>query len=218
MWPVHVTRNLALPVNPTLVTGRVSRDSEIPIYLCMASLFQASSLDALGGHYVQGAGDDSEGWAHGLTAPLYWSNREQLTNTAEDELPVVIERLVRECATKSGDGSWAPVSMDQRIFLGSVPHSLAGINEGALVIVCAPAVDDALAVALGPRLLHLSCGANKVGSRDLRVALDKVPPFVADRGDNIQIHICDVNGGRDLAVGIALVLLCLHSDGQGSCP
>ena len=217
MWPVHVSRNLSLPTESTLLTVRTSRDNRVPVYLCMASLFQASSLDALSGHYVQGAGDDSEGWAHGLTASLYWTNREELAHTAEDELPVVMERLVREDSTKSGDGSWTPVSRDGRILLGPIPHCSAGvISQGALLIVCAATVEDALVVALGARLLHLSCGANKVGSRDLRVALNKVPPFVVNRTEEVKIHICDATGGTDLAVGTALVLLCLQSDIQGS--
>lgn len=49
----------------------------------------------MSGHtgYIQGAGDDTENWAHGLTAPIFWAHADRLLSTPEADLPDLIRLL-----------------------------------------------------------------------------------------------------------------------------
>ena len=44
--------------------------------------------------YVQGAGDDSEHWGHGLTPLVFWQHKDRLLAAGEGELPGLIEQLI----------------------------------------------------------------------------------------------------------------------------
>lgn len=189
-------------------------DDCIPVYLCMASQYQASSLEESSTGYVQGAGDDSEGWSRGLTAPMYWKYKNELMAATEDELPDLIASLVeREAAAVSAE-HFVPVTKDERVLVGPTPASAADIAPNSLLVVCAPDVDQALSTAMGSRLLHLKCGSNKLGSRDLRLALEALPAFLKGCDKGAKIYATD-KSGKDLAVGTALAVLCLYSDEQG---
>lgn len=45
-------------------------------------------------HYIQGAADDEEGWARGLTYSMFWQHHEQLSSCAPDECEALIDELV----------------------------------------------------------------------------------------------------------------------------
>lgn len=213
MRPVWVSRGLCLPREQTLVKMNKSEDC-IPVYLCMASQYQASSLEESSTGYVQGAGDDSEGWSRGLTAPMYWKYKDELMAATEDELPDLIASLVeREAAAISAE-CFVPVTKEERVLIGPTPASAVDIAQNSLLVICAPDVDQALSTVMGSRLLHLKCGTNKLGSRDLRLALETLPTFLEGRDAGAKIYTTD-KSGKDLAVGTALAVLCLYSDEQG---
>ncbi|OQD80200.1 hypothetical protein PENANT_c038G01827 [Penicillium antarcticum] len=65
------------------------------LVLCSASR-RVHGAEMSEGGYIQGAGDDSEGWAHGLTPPVFWANHDLLKGTSEEDQPDVIGRLVGE--------------------------------------------------------------------------------------------------------------------------
>ncbi|SPO40032.1 related to RIT1 - initiator tRNA phosphoribosyl-transferase [Pseudozyma flocculosa] len=46
--------------------------------------------------YVQGAGDDHENWAQGLTPTLFWRHRDLLLSAAKEHLPRLVAELVRQ--------------------------------------------------------------------------------------------------------------------------
>jgi tRNA A64-2'-O-ribosylphosphate transferase len=56
-----------------------------PVICCTVSRRVAGGELSEGG-YIQGAGDDTENWAHGLSPPVFWANREVLLSTPEAEL------------------------------------------------------------------------------------------------------------------------------------
>lgn len=66
-----------------------------PIICCTASR-RIKGLEGAEGGYVQGAGDDTENWARGLTAELFWEAKDRLLRTSEEELPDLIAELVSE--------------------------------------------------------------------------------------------------------------------------
>ncbi|KAI9719123.1 MAG: hypothetical protein M1812_003753 [Candelaria pacifica] len=85
--PFWIRPNIPFPNNKNIIP--FNTDIFHPLILCTASRFENVE-----NWYVQGAGDDSEGWANGLTANLYWTNREELRRTCEGELEGLITRLV----------------------------------------------------------------------------------------------------------------------------
>ncbi|EGC37555.1 hypothetical protein DICPUDRAFT_149867 [Dictyostelium purpureum] len=57
--------------------------------------------------YVQGAGDDEEGWSYGLTPQLFWSNCKEILDIQQDCLEDFISNLLLESKIKS-------ISIDQQ--------------------------------------------------------------------------------------------------------
>ncbi|KAI9662051.1 MAG: hypothetical protein M1831_002966 [Alyxoria varia] len=74
-----------------------SQNTFNPLFLLMASSFQHSSGESPGHSsrhaYVQGAGDDAESWACGLTPEIFWLNKHQLRSSSEVELPSLLSDL-----------------------------------------------------------------------------------------------------------------------------
>ena len=67
--PVWVSRSLNLQSEEEVELIRQNEDCH-PVLLCMASRYQESA-DETNSTYVQGAADDSESWAHGLTPDVF---------------------------------------------------------------------------------------------------------------------------------------------------
>lgn len=60
---------------------------------------------------VQGACDDSENWALGLTADLFWSNRLRLLATPDHELPDTIRAIVAaDLGASAADADVCPIA------------------------------------------------------------------------------------------------------------
>ena len=57
--------------------------------------------------YVQGAGDDHENWARGLTPDLFWKHRAALLACEKDQLEAMVDDLVaREATSAAGSAHW----------------------------------------------------------------------------------------------------------------
>ena len=162
------------------------------------------------GGYIQGAGDDSEGWAHGLTPPVFWKNKATLFGTDEDDLPGVISDLM----ANAGQG------IAQRATLISPTRNLYisptdGVNAYDLMIDCHgdPAVES-------PKRLNLGCRRSKLGSRDLRQALAKVQDFVRAHltTDPSPSLLVTCESGKDLSAGTLLAIICLFYGDNGNTP
>ncbi|TGO82366.1 hypothetical protein BPOR_0848g00010 [Botrytis porri] len=72
------------PIRPIWVTpeSQISETSEIfedfhPVICCTVSR-RVSGGEISEGGYIQGAGDDTVNWAHGLTPHIFWTNQEVL--------------------------------------------------------------------------------------------------------------------------------------------
>ena len=118
------------PMRPYWVTPATSLDSLskpadddtfATVVLCVAS--SKPSIEVRDNpSYVQGAADDHEAWSCGLTAPVFWANREDLLATAEDDLPAKIAAAV------------VPLGLNPQalpLFIGA----LAAHNDAALFAV-----------------------------------------------------------------------------------
>lgn len=161
------------------------------------------------GGYIQGAGDDSEGWAFGLTPPVFWANREVLKNTPEEELPGLIERLVGEYKLLDVGQDATRVAPTGNLYIASA--GLAA-DKFDLVIDCNGAAGEGETKRLG-----LGCDSGKLGSRDLRKSLEKVREFVGQRlGEDSGLSLLVVcESGKDLSAGTLLAIVCLFYNDQG---
>jgi tRNA A64-2'-O-ribosylphosphate transferase len=65
--------------------------------------------------------------------------------------------------------------------------------------------------AIHGKRLDLQCGSGKLGSRALRNQLDRIPPFINTLTPHTHVPriLFACSSGRDLAVGAALVVICL---------
>lgn len=209
-----------------------------PVILCSASR-RVVGAEMSEGAYIQGAGDDSEGWSHGLTPALFWQHKDRLCDTPSSKLESLIRTLivnaqkdykstaaVRIAPTSNlyvskaaVDDPTALVQAEQKTKTMSgngLSAGLAGQETEAkfdFVINCNKA-DASMQVGVG---LDLACRTGKLGSRDLREKLGLVRDFVQVRlkrhpGASIVVT-CET--GKDLCIGVALMLLCHFYDDGG---
>ncbi|EFX01017.1 tRNA a64-2 -o-ribosylphosphate transferase [Grosmannia clavigera kw1407] len=172
-------------------------------------------------NYVQGAADDTENWAYGLTAKLFWNHRDELLATPEADLPARIEALVAAARQKEqpdavtdGQTPITPITPFLSVGTPSLPTLYPACEIVFVRQVTAPS-----SWVRSPVRLEVGLGKqDKTASRNLRHALPQICAFVSaylNRTDS-HAHVgvaCD--SGRDLSVGTALALLCACFDADG---
>ncbi|ROT39220.1 initiator tRNA phosphoribosyl transferase [Sodiomyces alkalinus F11] len=149
--------------------------------------------------YVQGAGDDTENWAHGLTAELFWTHKDLLLSTPESELPALVAQLVE---STNGDNCR---------------------------IVLTPAVTGRETWVKSPHEMQVGLGRHKVASRNLRTALPDICSFVTrylqdhasdnhnhERGPEAGSRVliaCETSKDLSVATALAVSMWCFNSEG-----
>lgn len=260
------------PIRPTWVTQETDLshyseneddknhifESFRPVICCTSS--RRITDGEISGHsgYVQGAGDDTENWALGLTPPVFWDNAEQLLSTPEADLPELIRSLVASASSSSSSSARPTTTTDStdpetqalppsvtqltpflHVSPLPVPRPLPGRDpEGSpqawctITILSAPTPPETWDQS--PGHLEVGLGArHKAASRALRTALPRICEFAhrflllprpqpqAEHDTSAppqhpKILIADESGGRDIAAGVALALLCwCFSDDDG---
>ena len=186
------------------------------VVLCSASR-RVHGAEMSEGGYIQGAGDDSEGWAHGLTPPVFWANHDLLKRTPEEDLPDLISGLVAEHKELRTGQQATLIAPTKNLFICQTDPKVNETGQYDLVIDCN---GDPSAVEENPKRLNLGCASAKLGSRDLRKCLDTVRDFVSahlepDPSRSILVT-CDT--GKDLSAGTLLAIICLFYNDQGKAP
>ncbi|GLA24402.1 hypothetical protein AnigIFM63326_000449 [Aspergillus niger] len=181
--------------------------------LCSASK-RVHGAEMSEGGYIQGAGDDSESWAYGLTPPVFWATKATLFQYSEEDLPTVIEQLVEDHSKKNVDQRAIRVAPTRNLYISQTHPQLNNGSMFNLVIDCNASPEGAEDNA---NRLNLGCGSSKLGSRDLRKHLDKVQDFVKSRlsSDPSQSLLVTCETGKDLSVGALLAILCLFYNEEG---
>ena len=178
--------------------------------LCSASRRVVGSEVSEAG-YIQGAGDDSESWAHGLTPQLFWQHRELLLNeTAEEDLPETIARLIADNAALPSKKNPRRINPTSTLYIGSI--FAENRDKFDVVVDCGAPIEER-----SKFFLALGCREGKLGSRDLRHRLPTVREFVKAalvKDRPIQI-LATCSTCKDLSAGIALMLLCLFYNEVG---
>lgn len=170
------------------------------------------------GGYIQGAADDTENWAHGLTAPLFWDNLAQLLEASEAELPDMIASLVsEEEAIKMDQGA----RKDLTKYISVCPLPLAAAddsNECRIAITSETTPKNSWIKS--KTYMQVGLGKSKAASRNLRSALPDicnfVSAFLSAHGESSKARIviaCD--SGKDLSVATALAINCYLFDTEG---
>lgn len=189
-------------------------DDAHTIILCSASK-RVHGAEMSEGGYIQGAGDDAEAWAYGLTPPVFWQNKDKILNTEESELPSLIAQLIEEHASNADIEPATLIPPTQNIFIMRSPKFESTIDSRYVLIDCnAQSLPEPSA-----KRMNLGLVPGKLGSRNLRKSLDGVHQFISsilEKDSSQHILVID-DSGKDLAVGVVLMLLCSFFNEQGMC-
>lgn len=183
------------------------------VVLCTASGRTMSRLpDSF--EYVQGAADDHESWALGLTPSTLWMNWELLLPVSEEDVPEIITGLTAAQGMQIEMRQPILVRPTANIWVCNNASAESSYQDFDIVISCAEKPSDRLLEVMKDAYIHLPCGEGKNGSRQLRKALSSVGVLSrrAARGSKMLVS-CPT--GRDLAIGTALALICLCCTDDG---
>ncbi|KAI0101567.1 initiator tRNA phosphoribosyl transferase [Nemania sp. FL0031] len=219
--PVWVTQESLL-----VPTERVFEDAH-PVICCTSSRRVPGGEMSEGG-YIQGAGDDTENWALGLTAPVFWSNIDLLLSTPESDLPDLVRSLVAN--QTAGLALNSPVQVARHLFVSQLP--VPAQDASTCTVTFVPKTTEQSSWVKSPKLMEVGIGKQKLASRNLRVALASICDFVyAYLRDEIPdegavspspppstpkriLIACET--GKDLSIGVALALVCRFFDDEGN--
>lgn len=212
MRPLWLTPQSVLEEASTSVSGWAS------IVCCTASRLVKGGEVSEGG-YIQGAGDDTENWACGLTPSIFWTNKDLLMAKAEEELPACIKELLEQ------EGKEKMAAGGNKILLKPTDNLFVSIlggpqeKDGAIHVNLLSKVTPMADWQVSPTRLDVGVGSGKVGSRNLRTALPSIVSFIRGillqrQPDYPSIMISCVDR-KDLSIGLALVLICMLYDDAG---
>ena len=198
------------PVSPIIA---LFKDQITPIILCTASR-PIPAAESLVEGYIQGAADDSEYWAQGLTPNLYWRYETELCETSDADLPELIFNIIaseKSLRRMENLETHQPTKIDTtNFYIGTLPD--IDVIEGYHgVVICSD--DYPYSVEEEPktaRRLWVQCGEGKAAGRTLRDHLDELVPFLKslDLANGASVlFACPT--GKDISVGIALIAFCL---------
>ncbi|KAF2474077.1 uncharacterized protein BDR25DRAFT_332277 [Lindgomyces ingoldianus] len=214
-----LSKTLKKPLRPIWVTQQSNLPERAPpeskeynlVVLCTASR-RVHGGEVSEGGYIQGAADDHEGWACGLTPIVFWKNRGKLLSTNEEELPDLIAELIKE--EKGPDAVPILIPPTSNISVSSTAN--LDIEPFDIVISCTPEpLTTTNPEHLKKKYLHLTCGMGKLGSRDLRSQLPRLRDFFGALPTQLQSILICCPTGKDLSVGVALAILCLYANDKG---
>ncbi|KAF3930129.1 hypothetical protein ABW19_dt0207660 [Dactylella cylindrospora] len=229
MKPVWITRD------SNLWDSEYTGEDFYPVYLVSASKYlqkelqpRDSDVDGRNFVYIQGAGDDHEGWARGLLPVTYWKHHRQLLQAPEVDLPGLIDSIVtsqhavKDNATLDGlsilrklQGKIAICDINTYNTLTKVGFRVSG------AIICSELgnkSENLLVSPAGPPTYRTAVPPNKHGSKLLRSKLHDIASFgerilSMDSSESGPLVVaCD--SGNDVSVGVALALICHLFDNQ----
>ena len=224
--PLDALRSqVSKPLRPVWITpdshlvGSNSVFEDFHPVICSTVSRRVLGGEASEGGYIQGAGDDTENWAHGLTPAKFWANSSVLLSTPEGDLPHLIDTLVKQNSVDLS-GNVQCVKPTSSIFIACVGAPPSGESSPSISLL--PKTTDQNTWRISPIKLEIGLGPHKIGSRNLRAALPTIIEFAekvllqvdSSEATLKQILIC-CESGKDLSIGTALAILCLFFDDDG---
>jgi tRNA A64-2'-O-ribosylphosphate transferase len=191
-----------------------------PVVCCTSSRRVVGAEMSEGG-YIQGAGDDTENWACGLTAQVFWENVDELLGAPEGELPGIIERLVKEQGEKCTGRGLRRVT--DRLYVCALPAEESDSSRTCLIKLVSATTEKEIWLKSKSEM-EIGIGKSKTAGRNLRHALPTICEFVKkflelntttseEATEPGAIVACET--GKDLSVGVALALDCWCFDEDG---
>lgn len=187
------------------------------VVLVCASAVEGPQLSPL--TYVQGAGDDHESWALGLTPELYWRNERELSAIRYDRASVasLVEQIVAQAETSGERIEWFSVAARKRVHISDTPIELQvcsrdGMASGnySLRVYCGQSTDE----ESDPSLLCLNISSGKRGlgefSKHLQSAVDTITRAL-DKNAAPVLLACN-DGQLSCALAIAVLAASFGND------
>ncbi|KFX88412.1 hypothetical protein V490_07665 [Pseudogymnoascus sp. VKM F-3557] len=221
--------HISKPIRPLWVTPESALPAEEqvfsdyhPVICCTASRRVAGGEVSEGG-YIQGSGDDTENWAHGLTPAVFWPNSELLLSTPESDLPGLITELVSSFSN-ANTGKPSPTLLPPTSSLyvtSSASLAAQAAGDGDIIITVCSEITSHVSWQKDKHNLEIGIGSGKIGSRNLRSALPQTIDFVkksllvvsAETKSPRIVAACP--DAKDLSIGVALAVLCILYDDNG---
>lgn len=208
--PLWVTPDSTLP-HPSTYLNRKNRHY---IVLCTAS-GRSSTIDRASSDYVQGAADDSESWACGLTPSKFWTYQHQLLSTSGDSLTEVISKLLSDDDSLPSKAKAPVVIKPTTLVIANNATAELLYNKCDIIVSCSTTPSEFLADESRPaHYVHLACSTGKVGSRQLRSQLPKLEVIRGMLMPTARVFVTCTTG-QDLAIGVALAIVCLFCREDG---
>ncbi|KAI1171470.1 initiator tRNA phosphoribosyl transferase [Nemania sp. FL0916] len=227
------------PLRPLWITPDSGGVNPPPIFddyhpiICCTSSRRVLGTEMSEGGYIQGAGDDTENWALGLTAALFWEHADKLLPMCEDAYPSLgetIEHLVFEHSMATRVPilpRTPPLEVAQDLFVGQTPVSGPRDPDQAIITIV-PKTTEPYTWVQSKRRMEVGIGKHrKLAGRNLRTALGPICDFVdaflarglkspdlSPKPRHILV-VCET--GKDLSVGVALAIMCRFYDDNGMC-
>lgn len=228
---MSLRKQIEKPLRPIWVTPGSDMNGDLsslanyhPIICCTASR-RVSGPEVSEGGYIQGSGDDTENWAHGLTPAAFWSHTELLLSTPESQLPETIARLTLTMAqAKTLSHGATVIPPTQTLFLCTLKDlATMQTDTNTITIALLPTLTDVSQWQTPSETkLEIGLGPHKIGSRELRTALPMITSFVFGHlftereSSDVPKVVVACDNGRDHSVGVLLALSCLYFDTDGS--
>lgn len=188
----------------------------VSILVCCSASRRVMGVEMSEEGYIQGSGDDSEGWSLGLTAGMFWENKERLMTAVDEggDVEEIVRRVVEDSKKAGGMGQCVLIRPTTNLFSGA--NGNEGVKEGFdLVVDCnATAIDQS-----NSKVLCLGCKDGKLGSKLLREKLPEVKKKAEEllrKNSDVKI-LLSCSTGKDLSIGVVLVLLCIFCSDDGKC-
>ncbi|POW07048.1 hypothetical protein PSTT_08531 [Puccinia striiformis] len=197
-----------------------------PVICLSASKYlgDQASLDRTGGFsYIQGAGDDHEGWSRGLTPKLFWENRFQLLSANRSELECLIDQIV----SSSLDNTFSNLKLVEIFEVRSTKlfiHLPSDLHKNL------PSDDELDVIISGGDSVELKCKKHKIkktvamchtrNMKDLATTLSSILPECTEMiQHNRAVRLTAIgpklDQAKELMVAIALCLLVNVFGDQG---
>ncbi|KAJ2611800.1 tRNA A64-2'-O-ribosylphosphate transferase [Coemansia sp. RSA 1365] len=213
--PIWITRDQHLTIPPDFTNVEFT-----PIICLCASIAGVDVANSMPFGYVQGAADDHELWAKGLTPHLFWKHRLQLLADREycdERVTKLIAKEASKSTIENNDGGFA--------FIRDTGLAVGGRTSGrppecwskfdAIINCGAPEYEPNKNPALKTQYLFLPIPEGKRGQfalgKSIPCALDFVYTHLK-RGARVLVHCSQ---GMDRSVGIALAVLTQYFDTNG---
>ncbi|KAH7393505.1 tRNA a64-2'-o-ribosylphosphate transferase-like protein [Cadophora sp. MPI-SDFR-AT-0126] len=229
--PDELRLYITKPLRPMWVTPESNIESTSSIFenfhpiICCTVSRRVPGGEISEGGYIQGAGDDTENWAHGLTPPVFWRNKEVLLRTSEYDMPDLIKSLLEEAENCGPGGQSLRLVKPTTILFVAPKGSIDGsdVSKDACIINLLPKITDQSTWQASPMRIDVGLGPHKLGSRNLRTSLSFIIGFVEralariNSEDSLSTFkiIVACESGKDLSIGVALAISCLFFDDEG---